>query len=174
MLRTARLFLPLVGLALLAACGSTKPVAEGNRPPAPERTVDGAKDKRAVVMDLFMQATQARLKGDLPKAVQLYQATLKADPQNAASMFELSKLYHQAQQGNEALAMAKKAVATDKENIWYHFLLADLSTQLGDLPGATKAYQDIVARWPERYEVLRPGQRAGHAGQGHRGAAGVP
>ncbi|MFT3884618.1 MAG: tetratricopeptide repeat protein [Flavobacteriales bacterium] len=149
----ARLLLPFMGLALLMACGGSKPIAEtGGRLPV-ERTVDGAKDKRAVVMNLFMQATQARLKGDLPKAVQLYQATLKADPQNSASMFELSKLYHQAQAGNEALAMAKKAVATDKDNIWYHFLLADLSTQLGDLPGATKAYRDIVAKWPDRYEV---------------------
>lgn len=149
----ARLLLLLLGATFLAACSSNKPVVDQGHAPPVERTVDGAKDKRAVVMNLFMEATEARLKGDLSRAVQFYQATLKEDPQNAASMFELAKLYHQAQQGNEALAMAKKAVATDKNNIWYHFLLADLSTQLNDLPGATKAYQDIVARWPERYEV---------------------
>ncbi len=150
--------LPFLGallVALTTACSGGKNVAAGGHPPDPTEITGepGAKDKRAHVTRLFMEATQARLKGDLGRAVQLYNATLKADPTNAASMFELSKLYHAAQHGNEAMAMAKRAVATDKENIWYRFLLADLSTQLGDLPGAAKAYQDILTKWPERYEV---------------------
>lgn len=149
---------PLLGSLLLAftvACSGGRSVAGGGQPPDPTEITGepGAKDKRAHVTRLFMEATQARLKGDFGRAVQLYNATLKADPSNAASMFELSKLYHAAQHGDEALAMAKRAVATDKENIWYRFLLADLSTQLGDLPGAAKAYQDILTKWPERYEV---------------------
>lgn len=154
MFRTLRSFLPALALVLLAACGGSRPLADG----APASgALDGRepalKDKRAVVMRLFMEANEAKLKGDLGRAVQLYQATLKADPANAASMFELAKLYHQAQRGNDALALAKKAVATDKDNIWYRFLLADLSTEVGDLAGATKAYQEILAKWPERYEV---------------------
>lgn len=149
-----RHLLPVL-LLLLAACGGTKPVAE--------RTMDheggmvtapvAGKGKRALVMRLFMEANQARLKGEIPKAIQLFEATLKEDPQNAASMFELSKLYNQSHAPAEALVLAKRAVATDKENIWYRFLLADLSLQNRDLPGATKAYQDILARWPDRYEV---------------------
>ncbi|HEY0976211.1 MAG TPA: tetratricopeptide repeat protein, partial [Flavobacteriales bacterium] len=140
---------------LLSACGGSKAVTDKAVFKEPTEVVGDpvTKDRRAQVMRLFMEANEARLKGDMGKAVQLYNATLKADPRNAASMFELSKLYHAAQQGNEALAMAKRAVATDKENIWYRFLLADLSSQLGDLPGATKAYQEILERWPDRYEV---------------------
>ena len=110
-------------------------------------------DRQATEMRLFLDATNARLQGDPGKAVQLYQAALKVDPANGAAMFQLAKLYHQAQHGSEALAYAKKAVSADKENIWYRFLLADLSTQFGDLPAATKVYQGILAQWPDRYEV---------------------
>ncbi|MEO8734438.1 MAG: tetratricopeptide repeat protein, partial [Flavobacteriales bacterium] len=110
-------------------------------------------DNRALVMSLFMDATNARLEGDPAKAVQLYQATIKADPANAASYFELAKMAHQAQHGDQALAFAKKAVAADGTNIWYRFLLADLSTQMGDLNGAADAYKDILAKWPDHYEV---------------------
>lgn len=148
-----RLLLPL--LLLLAACGGSKPVAQHRRDfEGGEATNPQAgKDQRARVMRLFMEANEARLKGELPKAVQLFEATLKEDPQNAASMFELAKLYNQAQQPEPALALAKKAVAIDKDNIWYRFLLADMSMQNNDLNGAAKAYQDIVNKWPDRYEV---------------------
>lgn len=147
--------LQCLSLLLLLACGGSKPVAEATTDhEGGQRTHIGpSKDKRARVMRLFLEANQARLKGELPKAVQLYEATLTEDPQNAASMFELAKLYNQAQQGPAALALAKRAVATDKENIWYRFLLADLSLQQNDLGGAAKAYQEILNKWPDRYEV---------------------
>ncbi|MBP7513911.1 MAG: tetratricopeptide repeat protein [Flavobacteriales bacterium] len=152
--RSCRLLLPLV-LPLVLACGGAKPVAEKPRDhEGAEATHGGAgKNQRALIMRLFMEANQARLKGELPKAIQLFEATLKEDPQNAASMFELAKLYNQAQAPQEALALAKRAVATDKDNIWYRFLLADMSLQNSDLAGAAKAYQDIIAKWPDRYEV---------------------
>ena len=154
-LAKARLLLMVLPL-LLFSCGGSKPVTtahtrdfEGGE----LKGVDPNKAKRAKVMKLFMEAQEARLKGDGAKAMQLFEATLKEDPLNAASMFELAKLYNQAQHPQEALALAKKATITDKENIWYRFLLADMSTQNNDLNGAAKAYQDIIKKWPEHYEV---------------------
>lgn len=143
--------LSLFLVILLASCAGVKPIGEATAPADAGTTAP--KDQQAMEMGLFLDATSAKLQGEPEKAVRLYQAALKVDPANAAAMFELAKLYHGAQMGNQALAMAKKAVATDKENIWYRFLLADLSTQLGDLPGATKAYQGILDQWPDRYEV---------------------
>ncbi|MBP8822767.1 MAG: tetratricopeptide repeat protein [Flavobacteriales bacterium] len=140
-------------LALLVFLGCAAPRTTGGGSSAREEGAGQAKDKRAQVMQLYVDATAAKLQGNPVKAMELYQTVLKLDPDNAAAMFELSKLYHQSQQGDEALAMAKKAVATDKNNIWYRFLLADLSGQLGDLAGATKAYQGILDQWPDRYEV---------------------
>ena len=138
-------------IGLLAACGGAKPVASGDTSDGP--TGPTPKDQRALEMQLFLDATSARLQGDPSKAVQLYQAALKTDPDNGAAWYELAKLYSQAQQGSDALAFAKKAVAADADNIWYRFLLADLNTQSGDLAAAAKTYQGIVNDWPDRYEV---------------------
>jgi len=144
------LLLPLL-LVLLAGCAGTK--AATDAAPARATQTPTAKDKQAQVMALYIDATSAKLQGNPGKAVQLYRAVLKMDPANAAAMFELAKLYSQAQHGDEALGMARKAVAADKSNIWYRFLLADLSTQMGDLAGAAKTYQGILDQWPDRYEV---------------------
>lgn len=150
-----RLFVPLVLLVFLPACGGSKAVTDKPRDfEGGERSAgDPRKSNRERVMRMFMEATQARLKGDLPKAMQIFEATLREDPKNDASMFELAKLYLQADRPQESLVMAKRAVATDGSNIWYRFLLADVSVQNNDLAGATKAYQDIVKQWPDRYEV---------------------
>ncbi|MCB0769063.1 MAG: tetratricopeptide repeat protein [Flavobacteriales bacterium] len=141
-------------LLLLAACGGSKAVTE--KPaidPDTEVAADLSADKRARTMRLFMEATQARLGGQIPKAMQLYEQCLKVDPGNGAAHFELSKLYHQGQNFPGAVDHAKKAVASDKENIWYRFLLADLYSQNGQLDDAVKVYQEVLAKWPDRYEV---------------------
>jgi tetratricopeptide (TPR) repeat protein len=147
------LHLPL--LLVFLACGGSKAVTEKPRDyeGGEHSSADPRKSNRERVMRMFMEATQARLKGELPKAMQIYEATLREDPKNDASMFELAKLYHQSDRPQEAVAMAKRAVATNGDIIWYRFLLADLSVQNNDLAGATKAYQDIVKQWPDRYEV---------------------
>jgi tetratricopeptide (TPR) repeat protein len=154
-LRTTARTLLFGGLVLLAACSGGKAATNMSSFGDPEMggRIPAGSDKRAAVMRVFMEATQARLGGQLAKAVQLYQQCLKLDPANAASMFELSKLAHQAQNFPQALDYAKRAVATDKENIWYRFLLADLYTQNRQFNEAASVYRDVLARWPERTEV---------------------
>lgn len=145
--------LPLLFLLpLFLACAGAKPIAR-EESGATEPAIGNGSDKRAEVMRLFMEATQARLQGQLPKALLLYQQCLKADPQNAASMFELAKLYHQGQNYEQAVGYAKQAVATDKGNIWYRFLLADLYRQGNRAEDAIGVYKGILEQWPERYEV---------------------
>lgn len=145
---------PLLSLLLalvLAACGGAKPVA--NAEPDPDGGSRGVSDTRARVMRLYMEATQARMRGELPKALALYQQCLKADPQNGAAAFELAKLYHHGQNHGQAVEYAKQAVAADKKNIWYRFLLADLYRQGNKPDEAIGVYKEILEQWPERYEV---------------------
>ena len=139
---------------LMAACGGAKPMAESR--PAPEAVGGGraaASDRRAEVMRLFMEATQARLAGRAGQAIQLFQQCLKVDPQNHAAMFELAKLYHQGGNSGQATELAKKAVQLDKGNIWYRFLLADLYQETGRTEEAIGVYRGLLERWPDRYEV---------------------
>ncbi len=147
---------PLLSLIVLAfvACSGPKNVVEKHPAAEDASTAAGAPgDKRAQVMRVFMEATQARLGGQIPKAVQLYQQCLKLDPTNGAAHFELAKLYHQGQNFPAAVDHAKRAVAADKENIWYRFLLADLYAQNEQSNEAATVYRDVLAKWPDRYEV---------------------
>ena len=151
MMRHLLILLPF----LLIACGGSKTVTDKPRDhegAEASRPVEG-KDVRAEEMRLFMEATQARLGGDVPKAIQLFHQCLKVDPKNAAAMFELAKLYHGSQRFEQAVALAKQAVETDESNIWYHFLLADLYRQNNQASDAVDVYRGIVAQWPDRYEV---------------------
>lgn len=152
---SAALFFALTLIFAMEACGGSKAVTENHQVSDPEMDGKGPEpnDKRAEVMRLFMEATQARLSGQLPKAVQRYQQCLKLDPNNSASMFELAKLEHQAQNFPQAVDYAKKAVAADKENIWFRFLLADLYRQNQQNTEAAEVYQNVVAKWPDRFEV---------------------
>lgn len=145
-----------LALPVFSACGGAKTAAE--RTPASGHSEELApsaavQDKRAEVMRLFMEATQARLAGQPIKAVELFHSCLKLDPENAAAMFELAKLYHGAQNFPQALDLAKRAVAADKENIWYRFLLADLYQQNSNMEEAAEVYRGIISKWPDRYEV---------------------
>ena len=146
--------LGLTALLCLAACGGSKSttVVRGDHPAEVGDNAQ-ASSGNAKVSAAFMAATRARLIGDLPNAVKLFEECLRMDPQNAAAMFELSKLYHAAQQMDRALDLAKKAAAIDKENVWYQFLLADLLQQDNQPAEAAKVYRTITQKWPENYET---------------------
>jgi len=153
---TCHLPLALCLLLFVTACGGSKQATTSvpaHTEPGSEVPADASGDKNAQTMRLFMEATQARLGGKIPQAVQLYQQCLRVDPNNSASMFELAKLYHQNQNFPQALEMGKKATAIDKENIWYRFLLADLYQQNGNSTEAVEVYKGIVQKWPDRYET---------------------
>lgn len=144
------LHLPLLVLVLLlGACGGSKRAM----PTATPEAGAPAPDRRAEVMRLFMEGTQARMGGQPAKAVAAFEQCLKLDPTNGAAHFELSKLYHQGQNFPKAVGHAKSAVAADKSNIWYRFLLADLYQQNQQVNEAIDVYRGIVSQWPDRYEV---------------------
>lgn len=150
-MRILRTLVPAFALLLLWGCGGARPASGGPGKGAGSATV--APDRRAEVMRLFMEATNARLAGKHAKAVQLYDQCLRVDPRNAAALFELGKLHHQGQDPVRALEMARRAVDADKDNIWYRFLLADLYQQYGRPSDAIGVYRDIVEQWPDRYET---------------------
>ncbi len=140
----------LLALFLFAACSPQKTVVEGPRPTNAPSSV-GRSDSK--VMALFMSASQARILGEGSKAIHLFEEVLKVDPENAAAMFELSKLYNGDQRLEPAVELAEKAAAIDPGNIWYQFLLADLYKQGGQLANAVKVYDRVLDRWPGRYDV---------------------
>lgn len=150
---TLRTLLPTLIVLLLWGCGGAKPVATDDSKGGETAKGEPGQDRRAAVMSLFLEATNARLAGQNANALQLYQQCVKLDPGNGAAYFELGKLYHQGQNSSQALDNAKRAVAADQENIWYRFLLADLYQQYERPADAAEVYRGILQRWPDRYET---------------------
>lgn len=149
------LILLLCGTAtvLTTGCSTPKEAVAHEADPLSERSLNAPADHRAEVMAVFMDATKARLSGNITEATVLFEKCLKLSPGNGAAMFELSKLYHMQQRAEPAIAMAEKATAADKDNIWYRFLLADLYLQHGRTDAAAGVYRAILKKWPERMEV---------------------
>ena len=146
---------PLAALvpALLMACGGAKSVAEK---PRPRRCggdpCAGRRDKR-LGHALFHGGQSGPIERGTPKAVQLFEATLKTLLlSNAASMFELAKLYNQAQAPREALALPNEQWRRTRRTSGTASC-SDLSLPERRYTGATKAHCDIVAKWSDRYEV---------------------
>ena len=155
MKRTTPLLSAFVITLALSACSGSKrgmegavPVEPGSRPGSEQTS-----DRRAEMMRLFMEATQARLTGRPTEALQKYQRCLKLEPSNGAVLFELAKLYHVGQNPSQAVEYARQAVASDKANIWYRFLLADLYRESNRPGDAVDVYKGILQQWPDRFEV---------------------
>lgn len=153
MSNSLRAFFPALIVLLLWSCGGVKPGLDSAHAESAAAKEVAGPDRKAEVMSLFLEATNARLAGQNAKAMQLYNRCLKLDPQNGAAYFELGKLYHQGQNKEQALDMAKRAVAADKTVIWYRFLLADLYQQYDRPSDAADVYRGVIDRWPDRYET---------------------
>ena len=83
-------------------------------------------EKRQDNSELFLEANTQKLLGNYTAATYLFQQCLDADPEDAASMYELARIARINNQGEKSLAWAVKAVKYDPENVWYLKLLTEL------------------------------------------------
>ena len=86
----SKIRLHLLLVLLLAACSGSRDSGGGPaEAPGGGRRQGQGKRAAARVMALFMEATKARLAGEMGSATQLFEQVLKADPKNDAACFEL-------------------------------------------------------------------------------------
>lgn len=69
--------------------------------------------------DQFLQGKRSIYLGDYPKALSHFRRCLKENPEHAASMYEISRLYTLKKDYKESIKWAQKAYKNDEENIWY-------------------------------------------------------
>ncbi|MFA8299007.1 MAG: tetratricopeptide repeat protein [Hyphomicrobiales bacterium] len=98
-------------IAGLSSCSSSKNKATKHTYNVTEDELQGTA--------LFIDATRDRIQGDTEKATSLYEQALEKNPMDAASMYELSRLYEKKNREDEALKLIEKAVKIDPENEWY-------------------------------------------------------
>jgi tetratricopeptide (TPR) repeat protein len=97
----------------------------------------------------FIDAMQMRLLGNYQDALSGFNAILKADPKNHAAAFEISRIYYDMGQFDQAEKYASTAVKLYPYIEWYHIFLAESKAERGDYYGAGLAYGTLVKFFPD-------------------------
>lgn len=105
----------------------------------------GAKRRNAVY---FADGLKERLAGNDQKAIESYEKALRVDPEDAASMYELSELYARQGRIDEARTLMQKAVKIEPENDWYQIRLAQIYKYEGNYAGYGEVYRRLLQQHP--------------------------
>jgi tetratricopeptide (TPR) repeat protein len=104
--------------------------------------------------ELFLDATTQKLLGNYTAASDLFLQCLDADPEDAASMYELARIARINNQSKKSLAWASKAVKYDPENVWYLKLLAELYQENMQFNESIEIMEKLVKLHPDDLEYL--------------------
>ncbi|MGC9470424.1 MAG: tetratricopeptide repeat protein [Bacteroidales bacterium] len=137
-------------MAEMISCGVQKNIITQEGQPNAKKI--GEKEKMQLEFS-FAEATQRKIFGDLDRAIILYRECLKIDPENTASLYELSNIYNYLGDKELAVQYAEKAFENEKSNKWYGMLLAGLYHQEGNIDKAIEVYREMAAGNPEEMDI---------------------
>lgn len=102
----------------------------------------------------FMEAEKQKMTGNFEEAALLLEKCKKLDPGSAVVYYELSTLYIQKEQYEDAIESAKTAVKLNPGNIWYKAILAVLYKQTDKPLEAITIYKELVKEYSDRVDFL--------------------
>ncbi len=137
-------------LLSVAGCKSTKVANQENA--TITKSGEGPQSTSPDNSALFIDANKQKILGNFAKAEQLYQQCLVINPNDAASMYELARLYRSQREIEPAIQYAEKASSTDPENIYYQVLLSNLYKQNNQFEESIAVQLGIIERYPDNYE----------------------
>ncbi len=100
--------------------------------------------KDAELKAYFIEAASEEAKGNIDKALVLYEKCLSLDSDNHAVHFELSKVYAQMSELSKSLNHAEQAIEGDPKNIWYLKQAAGLYSYASQFEQAANYYKQVV------------------------------
>ncbi len=103
---------------------------------------------------VFINALKEKTLGNDDKAIELFKKCLEIDQDDAASHYELSKLYNKKDNIKDALRHAEKAVEIDPENKWYRLSLSRLYRMDGQQQKSIEQLEELVAGTNNNVEYL--------------------
>ena len=129
-----------------------KPAKKNVTQQQPDRIILSAEDQRKFDY-YFYEAINA-------KSVEKYDAyfdyinyCLQLDSTNAAILYEFGNFYNSVEQKSKALDFYKKAVAYDRDNIYYNASLAGIYLELQQYTEAIDVYEFLLSKDPSKYEL---------------------
>lgn len=102
----------------------------------------------------FSKGLEYKYKEDVQGAIHQFELALKAMPDDAASMFELSEQYAKAGRVEDAFAMIKHAVSIDPDNKWYQMRLARFYRNFEQYDDFINVYEPLTAKYPGDIDML--------------------
>lgn len=111
-------------------------------------------ENRQEVTNLFLDATKAKLTGDIPKAIDLFKNCLEKNPDHAASMYELASLFLDQDNTSDAERLCRNAISLEPDNKWYKLLLVDICSKEGNKGGLLEICKQLVQDEPNNIDYL--------------------
>ncbi len=137
----------VLALAVFASCGAGDRVHATKGDFSVADSIQDEIDSRE--QRTFLDAKKAQLLNDVPQAINLYTECLRINPENAAAMYELAKIYAGNQKYDAALAFSKDAVKRSPKNKWYLLQYADALGTTKKYKEAAAVYQELLAQNPD-------------------------
>ncbi|MCD4772061.1 MAG: tetratricopeptide repeat protein [Bacteroidales bacterium] len=103
---------------------------------------------------LFIDANKQKILGNYNEAIKIFNKCIKKDPDDAASRYELAKLYLVINEKTTALEQAEKAFKIDPENKWYGLILARLYIRNANYKKSTKIYKMLIKNETENLDYF--------------------
>lgn len=117
-------------------------------------TTSGTSVSSTEITNIFIDATTARLTGNGPKAISLYEACLEKNPQHAPSMYELAQLYFENNDYATAARYAKQASEIEPGNKWYKLLLVEIYGKDNKKKELLETCESLVKQDPGNVDYL--------------------
>ena len=104
--------------------------------------------------EAFSKGIESKYNENFDVAIGYFEEALMAFPEDHASMYELSVLYHKKGLREKGFEMIKNAVELDSTNKWYKIRLADFYKQNYDYESFVSIYNDLLEDEPNNLEYL--------------------
>ncbi len=95
--------------------------------------------------NLVFEAAREHFKGNLPKALELFQEVAVRDPQNTYAQNQLGVIYAKQEQAQEALKAFERVKAQDPLNIFARNWIGILRLKLGQMDRAFSEFEEILS-----------------------------
>lgn len=143
-------FLLLFVIAGLLSCKSTSSLS-GSKDKKSRKALSSSQQVRDN-SEVFIEATKQRILGNYEKAANLYNQCLDLNPNDAASMFELAKLFLIQNRVDQAIQLAGRAAEIDPGNIYYLLLYGNLLESVEEYDRSIDVFEKIAASAPENID----------------------
>ncbi|TDO19095.1 tetratricopeptide repeat protein [Pedobacter duraquae] len=97
-----------------------------------------------LIKTLFFSGLRDKLAENYAGAAESFSRIVTLDPTNAAAFYEISVLNYRQNKLVEAENAIKKAVALNKENVWYWKTLAEIYKRKGDMPRLVEVFNELI------------------------------